>query len=312
MAQAVVAPEYGAPSVLSLVDIDVPAPEAGRVSVQMKAVGLNPYDYKVFTGLYGSDPAKLPLRVGNEGSGIVTAVSEGAESDFGPIAVGDEVVINNAGGLLATEVTVRASSITPKPSEVSFEQAAALLLAGTTAWDLVESSGIERGNTVLVHGASGGVGYIAAQLAVAKGARVIGTASASRHPTLVHIRVEPVLYGKGLDIRLSTIVPHGVDIVLDASGSADALAVSLDLVSDPAKIFSVALEPDEAAAAGVVRLPTGRSNEIRREARKPLLDRLADGSLQVLISDTFPLEKVQKAYELVGSGHAGGKVVVTL
>ncbi|THG32874.1 quinone oxidoreductase family protein [Naasia lichenicola] len=311
MAHAVVATEYGAPSTLSIVEVEVPAPEAGKVTVAVKAAGLNPYDWKVFTGLYGTDPAKLPLRVGNEAAGVVTAISDGASTEFGPVSVGDEVVISNAGGLLATEVNVRTRSLTPKPAGVTFEQAAGLLLAGTTAWDLVEHANPKPGDTVVVHGASGGVGFIAAQLAVAKGARVLGTASARHSDALTAIGVEPVLYGDGLQERLSALAPSGIASAMDAVGTQEALDASIALV-EKARIFTVAAEPDQAAELGITRLPAADSNAIRSASGKPLLDLVAAGKLRVVISDIFPLSEVSAAYDLVKSGHAGGKVIVTL
>ncbi len=194
---------------------------------------------------------------------------------------------------------------------MTFEQAAGLLLAGTTAWDLVEHADPKPGDTVVVHGASGGVGFIAAQLAVAKGARVLGTASARHRDALAAIGVEPVLYGDGLLERLSALAPSGIASAMDAVGTQEALDASIALV-EKAHIFTVAAEPDQAAELGITRLPAADSNAIRSAARKPLLDLLAEGKVQVVISDVFPLSEVSAAYDLVMSGHAGGKVIVTL
>jgi|APThiThiocy_cv2_1041547.scaffolds.fasta_scaffold33565_2 NADPH:quinone reductase-like Zn-dependent oxidoreductase len=311
MATAIVATAFGGPEVLTSVEVETPAPGAHEVTVQVRAAAINPVDYKIFGGAFGPpDPSKLPLRVGLEASGVVTAVGEGATA-----AVGDEVIVygGGAGGLFASEVTVPDSAITRKPAGLAWEPAAGLLLAGVTAAHTVEAVGVENGDTVLVHGAAGSVGLLAAQLAVARGARVIGTAAPARHDALRGYGIEPVAYGDGLADRVRGLAPDGVSTAIDTVGTDEAVDVSLELVADRSRIATIAAF-GRAGDAGIKALGGGPGadpgTELRAAAR-PELARLAGaGKLEVVVARTYPLAEAADAIRFVAEGHAGGKVVL--
>ncbi|MBK5331087.1 MAG: alcohol dehydrogenase catalytic domain-containing protein, partial [Ilumatobacteraceae bacterium] len=176
MSRAVVANAFGGPEVLSIVNIEDESPGAGQVAVDVRAAGVNPADAKLYGGAFGTS-LPLPMRVGMEASGVVTAVGDNAVGPRGPINVGDEVILYRINGGYADRVVVDAGSVVPKPANITFEEASGLMLAGVTAVHTLTATGVGQGDTVLIHGATGGVGQIAVQLAVLRGARVIGTAS---------------------------------------------------------------------------------------------------------------------------------------
>lgn len=311
MATAIVATAFGGPEVLASVEVETPAPGAHEVTVRVRAAAINPVDHKIFGGSFGSaDPSRLPLRVGLEGAGVVTAAGEAASA-----AVGDEVIVygDGAGGLFATEVTVPDSALTPKPAALGWEPAAGLLLAGVTAAHTVEATGVKDGDTVLVHGAAGSVGLLAAQLAVARGARVIGTAAPARHDVLRGYGIEPVAYGDGLAGRVRALVPDGVSAAIDTVGTDEAVDVSLELVADRSRIATIAAF-GRAEDEGIKALGGGPGadpgTELRAAARPELARLAGEGKLDVVVARTYPLADAAEAVAFVADGHAGGKVVL--
>ena len=308
-ATAIVATAFGGPEVLSSVEAPAPAPGPREVTVEVRAASLNPIDYKLYSGAFGADPSQLPLRVGLEAAGVVTAVGEGAAA-----AVGDEVIIYGAGasGLHATEVTVPDAALTPKPASLGWEAASGLLLAGVTAAHALAATGIKDGDTVLVHGVAGSVGLLAAQLAIHRGARVIGTAAPGRHDALRGYGIEPVAYGDGLADRVRALAPDGVDAAIDTVGTDEAVDVSLELVADTARIASIAAFGR--ADTGIKLLGGGPGadpgTEIRSAARAELAELAGAGKLSVVVTATYPLSEATAATAFVAEGHAGGKVVL--
>ncbi|HKS49622.1 MAG TPA: NADP-dependent oxidoreductase [Amycolatopsis sp.] len=290
----------------------MPAPGTGQVVIQVRAAGVNPIDYKRYSGAFGSDPAMLPMPVGLEVAGVITAVGEEAAGPAGPLAVGDEVVAFSVTGGYATEVVADAAVVVPKPPEVSWETASGLLLAGGTAVHGLTLLNVGEGDTLVVHGASGAVGFIAVQLAVAAGATVLGTASESRHELLREHGAVPVAYGPGLLERLREAAPSGVDAVFDAVGTDEAIDASLELVPDPKKIVSaVAFGRGDTGIQLIGGGPGGDpGTEIRAQAWQRLLPLAAQGRLEIPISRTFGLAEAAEAHRLVAGGHPGGKVVL--
>lgn len=312
MAKRVVADHYGGPEVLSLIEAEVPAPGPGEVSLRANAIGVNPIDYKLYSGAFGDDPSALPRPVGNELAGVVTAVGSDAEGPAGPLSVGDKVIAFPAPGAYATEVTVPASSCIPKPEELSWEAASGLLLTGGTAVHALTVTGVTEGDTVLVHGASGGVGLLAVQIAVAMGARVLGTASDHRQELVARYGATPLLYGAGLEDRVHQAAPDGVDAVIDTAGTKEAVDVSLDLVPDRRRIVSiVAFDRGDTGIKLIGGAPNADpGTEIRANAWRQLTDLARQGELEVVIARTYPLAEAAEAHRHLAEGHPGGKVVL--
>ena len=312
MTHAIIARQYGEPSVLEFAEIDSPEPGPHEVKIAVRAVGVNPTDYKQLRGPARGNPT-FPLRIGNEASGVVIAVGADAVGPAGPINVGDEVIAFRAPGSYAEEVVVPESAVLPKPAQLSWEKAAGLLLVAATAFHLVEATGVKAGDRVLVHGASGSVGLMATQLAVLRGATVVGTASATNQDLVREHGAEPVVYGEGLADRVRALFPDGVDVALDTVGTDEALDTSVELVADRHRIATIAGWA-RGPELGILLLGGGPGadpgTELRMGARAQLIQLAADGKLDVLIAKTFPLSEAAAALELVATGHPGGKVVL--
>jgi NADPH:quinone reductase len=311
MTKTVVATAFGGPEVLSVIDEPVAAPGPGEVQVEVRAAATNPADIKMYSGAFGEDPSKLPMRLGFEAAGIVTAVGDGASGPAGPVHAGDEVIVYQIDGGYAGEVVAPGSAILPKPATLSFEEASGLLLTGVTAAHTLQATGVGPGDTVVIHGASGGVGSIAVQLAVKAGARVIGTAREDRHDYLRELGAEPVRYGDGLEDRIRALAPDGVDAAIDAVGTDEAVDTSVALVSDRNRIATIAAF-QRGPELGIQLLTGGteEENRIRTAARLDLVRLAESGGLHVKVDSSYPLAEVADAHRKLGSGHANGKVIL--
>ena len=276
--------------------------------VDVRAAGANPVDYRLYSGDMGRDPANLPMPVGMEIAGVVAAVTQGVAGYTGALTVGDAVIVTGVRGGYAEQVLAAASDVGHKPEALSFEAASGLLLAGGTAWHLLTNTGVRTGDTVLIHGGSGGVGLMAVQLAVARGARVIATASPARHDQLRGYGAEPVAYGAGLADRVRAI--GRVDAALDLVGTDEALDTSVELVADRSRIATIAGFA-RAGALGIAAL-TGADGgqEIRDAARAELLALAVDGKVEVTVDRVFSLGEAAEAHRYLQAGHARGKVVL--
>lgn len=296
---------FGGPEVLEVLDVDVPSPGPGQVLVQVRAIDVNPVDYKMYSGAFGSDPSRLET--------IGTAVS-------GVLAGADDAVVADAvvGTSYAEQVVADASAVLPKPESLGFEEAAALLAAGRTAYHALDAVGLGEdvdgsGTTVLIHGASGGVGSVAVQLAALRGASVVATGSEANHDYLRSLGALPVTYGPGLTDRVRALAPSGVDAALDLVGTDEALAVSLELVADHDRLASIASGP-RGRDLGFKVLGHGPGADpgtaLRAAAGPVLLDLAGAGRLRVEVSRTYPLDETAAAHAALRDGHTRGKVVV--
>jgi NADPH:quinone reductase len=307
----VVATAFGGPESLAFEDLDLPAPGPREVRLAVRAIGVNPYDVKMYAG--PGDPARLPLRLGSEAAGVVTAVGEGAADDRGPLAVGDEVIAFRAPGAYATDLLLTDTALTRKHASLAWPEAAVLLLSGATAVHTLTRTAVGEGDTVLVHGASGGVGLYAVQLAALRGARVIATAGAGSHDLLRGLGAEPVTYGDGLLERIRDLAPDGVDAAVDLIGTDEAMDVSLALVADRERIATI-VNFGRGAIEGVALLgggPGADPGNALRDAARPELARLAgEGRLRVVMSTTYPLDEVAQAHRQIATGHTTGKIAL--
>jgi NADPH:quinone reductase-like Zn-dependent oxidoreductase len=313
LARAVVATGYGGPEVLSLVEVPIDPPGPGEVLIDVRAAGTNPYDYKSYSGEFGRDPAKLPMRLGREASGVVAAVGEGAEGPAGALREGDPVIAYPVLGAYASLLVAPATSVLPKPAALSFEQASGLMLTGATAFHALQTIGVAAGDVVVVHGAAGGVGLMAVQLARAAGARVIGTAKLERHASLREFGAEPVTYGPGLIDRIRALAPNGLDAAIDTAGSEEALDVSIELVPKRERIVTIiAFQRGLELGVKVIgNAPGADPGTAVRDAARLELVRLAEASeLRVLVAASYPLAEAADAHRALASGHSYGKIVL--
>lgn len=302
--QAVVYDEFGGPEQLALREIAAPTPGPGEVRIRVKRAGVNPVDWKVLSGgLRGLMSHVLPIVPGWDVAGVVDALGP----DVPELAVGDEVLSYARKdwvqqGTFAELVTVRVADVARKPAALSWDAAGALPLAGLTAERVLDTAGVSLGSTVLVHGASGGVGTLAVQLARLRGARVIGTASPSGHDRLRALGAEPVAYGDGLVEAVRALAPDGVDAVVDLVGGV--VQQTLAVLGEGGHHASIA---DPAADEHGGRWVWVRPNGPRLEA---LAQRVADGELDVEIAGSFPLDDVAGAFAQSMSGTTRGKLVI--
>ncbi|KQU03113.1 alcohol dehydrogenase [Rhodococcus sp. Leaf7] len=300
---------FGGPEVVELREVDLGEPGDGMVLVEVRAAGVNPIDYKLYSGAFGTDSSRLPMPLGAEASGVVLAVSANADGPAGPVSVGDEVIVL-ADGAYAERIIAPAGSILPKPASLDWAEAASYLLTAATAWDIVELSGVGEGDCVLIHGASGSVGSQAIQLAVHRGAQVIGTASPRNLDAVRALGAVAVPYGDGLLDRVRTAAPDGVDVALDTVGTDEAVDVSLALVEDRTRIVTIAAF-GRAADEGFPSVGGGNAESAarRERARLTLLD-LAGSVVTVTIAAKYPLDKAARAHRELGTNHPRGKYVL--
>ncbi|MGC4960517.1 NADP-dependent oxidoreductase [Gordonia sp. DT101] len=307
MAKRFVATAYGDPAdVLEYVDHEIPAPLPGQVVVQTRAIGMNPVDVKSVRGQTGTDESKLPLAIGYELAGTVTAVGDLAD----PFAVGDEVIVYRAHGAYADSVLANVRAVHPRPAELDVERAAGLLLVGVTAADAVRTADVTESDVVLVHGGSGAVGSIAVQLAVTAGATVIATAGPANQEHVRALGATPVPYGDGLLERIAALTPAPVTAVIDTVGNDDAIDTSLALVDNPGKVVSVAAFGRAADGIVLVNGSTPESRRHRAAAVEGLIADAAAGTLLTEVAATFPLTDAATVLTELEHAHPRGKFIL--
>lgn len=289
---------------LEVRDLDAPTPAPGQALIKVHAAGVNPVDWKAMAGYIDAlFPAVFPVIPGWDVAGTVVALG----TDTPEFQVGDEVLGYArkhvlSGGTFAEYVTVDAVSLAHKPASLSWETAGALPLAGGTALRTIEALGDLAGKTVLIHAAAGGVGSLAAQIAVARGARVIGTASESNHDFVRSLGAEPITYGDGLAERVIALAGGPVDAVADFVGGQRE--TTLAVLREGGRHASI--------ADGSVEEFGGRAIWVRPDGAvtAQLAALVDDGTLHVEIAQTFGLDEVADAFALSRSGHTRGKLVI--
>ncbi|WP_419706006.1 NADP-dependent oxidoreductase [Promicromonospora sp. NFX87] len=304
--RAITYSKFGSADVLELTEQPDPHIGPDTLLVRVKAASVNPVDWKVREGrLEGLLDTVFPAVPGWDVAGVVEQVG----LDTPEFQVGDEVygyvrkdVVQ--GGTFAELVAAPVRTLARKPESLSFEEAAAVPLAGLTAYEAIQRAGVAEGQTVLVHAAAGGVGAFAVQLLRALGAHVVGTASEANHVFLRKLGVEPVTYGDGLADRVRAVAPDGVDVVLDFVGGG-AVAASAELLADGGTIASVA-DPTARTEHGGHYVWV-RPSVAGLDALTALFDA---GKLTVEIAQVFDLADAADAHRASETGHTRGKVVV--
>ncbi|SFU09119.1 NADPH:quinone reductase [Geodermatophilus amargosae] len=298
-------------------DIPTPEPTEGTVLVRVKAAGLNPIDNAVAAGFLTQMglPHEYPVVIGRDAAGVVEAVGAGVDH----VAVGDEVLGHVllappiSAGTLAEYALLPAAAVTPKPAGLDFTKAAALPLAGAAAVQSIEAIDPQAGQTVLVNGASGGVGSFAVQLLAARGVTVVATGKPEDTDRLTQLGAARVIdYTAGpVADQVRAAYPDGVDALVNLTGM-DPSAAPIAAVRSGGKVSGVAAVPDEAtlAAAGLTGGPVMAS--ATREVLAPLAEQAAAGDLQVAVADVLPLEQAAEGLGRLAGGGAGGKLVVTV
>ncbi|MFD7715017.1 NADP-dependent oxidoreductase [Streptomyces sp. NPDC059814] len=291
---------FGGPEVLEVVDLPDPRPGPGQVRIAVRAAGVNPSDWKKRQGLMDQE---LPQTMGYEAAGRVDELGEGVTD----VAVGDRVFGFSADGVAQAELAVL-STYAPVPPSLDFPGAAALPAAVETATRALDQLGVGSGGTLLISGASGSVGSAAVQLAVVRGARVIGTASAANHAYLRSLGAEPVAYGEGLVERVRALAPGGVDLALDVAGSG-VLPELIGLAGGPGHVVTIA---DFAGAREHgVRFSSGDAGRAVH-ALGGIGELIESGRFSLPVARTFPLTEVAEAHRAGEDGRVRGKLVLVV
>ncbi|MFJ7244059.1 NADP-dependent oxidoreductase [Kitasatospora sp. NPDC098652] len=308
MTKAIAFPRYGGTDVLRPIELELPAPGPGQVRVAVRAAGVNPLDHKVRSGaLDGFFPVSFPAVPGYEVAGVVEAV--GAEvTGFAP---GDEVFGALMGGGYAEHALLDADQLALKPATLSWEEAAAIPVAAETSERALGVLGVRPGETLLVHGAAGGVGTLLLQFARARGITVVGTASEANHAYLRELGAVPVTYGEGLAERVRAAAPGGIDRVLDAAGKG-VLPLSVELAGSAERVLTIA---DIAGAQEHgVRFSGGAEDgeSYYGGAYASALALHRAGTLRLPLHRVLPLAEAAQAHRISEGGHVRGKIVLTV
>ena len=292
---------FGGPGVLAIED-DVSEPPAGpgQVRVRVQAASVNPVDWKIRSGmLKKAVPTTLPSIPGSDAAGIVDQIGAGVTGiELGAAVFG----LAARPGTLAEFAVLRAWA--PIPSAWTFEQAAAAGLAADTAIIALDALGELNGGTLLIEDAAGGIGSAAVELAVARGASVIGTASERKHSFLRSLGATPTTYGQGLAERTAALAPGGVDAAIDMIGSG-SLRTLVNIVGDPASVVSIA--DDNAAALGATYIRGGGESHASLAAAANLGQQ---GSYTPRVETIYALEQAAAAHAHSQNGHTTGKIVI--
>jgi NADPH:quinone reductase-like Zn-dependent oxidoreductase len=289
---------FGGPEVLEIVDLPEPHPGPGEVRIAVRAAGVNASDWKKRQGLMDQE---LPQTMGHEAAGIVDELGDGVTG----VAVGDRVFGFSAVSEAQAELTVL-SCYAPIPPSLGFAEAAALPAAIETAARALDQLGVESGDTVLINGASGSVGSAAVQLAVVRGARVIGTGSSATHDFLRSLGAEPVAYGPGMAERVRALAPDGVGLALDVAGSG----VLPELIALTGRSEQVITLADFAGAQRHgVRFSRGDAGRALYVIAQ-IGELIESGRFSLPVGRTFPLTEVAQAHRVGEAGRVRGKLVL--
>jgi NADPH:quinone reductase-like Zn-dependent oxidoreductase len=304
MPRAVRFDQYGGIDVLQVVEVERPIAGPGKVLVRVKAAGINPGEASIRKGLFAERwPATFPSGQGSDLAGIVEELGPGVTT----IAVGDEVIgFTNDRSSQAELVVVGAGDLVPRPANVSWAQAGALFVAGTTAYAAVRSVALDTDDTVVVSGAAGGVGSIAVQLAKNADARVIGLAGAANQTWLSDHGVIPITYGDGVEERIRAAGGGKVDAFIDTFGGG-YVELALKLGVAKSRINTII---DFAAAAKYGVKTEGSHEAANAEVLAQLAGLLAAGRLEIPIAKVYPLDEVREAYRELEQRHTRGKIVI--
>jgi NADPH:quinone reductase-like Zn-dependent oxidoreductase len=295
--------DYGGPEVLRVVEVPEPHAGPGQVRMAVRAAGVNRSDLmKIRAGSWKGQPVPLPSGVGVEGAGLVDEVGEGVAD----VAVGD-AIFGCGFDMVAEYAVLRPGIWARKPGRLPFAEAAGFPVAVETATRILAQVGVTAGETLLVSGASGGIGSAAVQFARCRGITVIATASAANHDYLRGLGAIPTTYGPGLAERVRGLAPAGVDAALDIAGSS-VIPELIELVGDPSRVLSIADFTAPQFGARLSLAPQEDPRQVLAEAARLF----SEGAFRVTVGKTFPLAQAAQAYQLCAAGHGAGKIIISM
>ena len=305
--KAIVIHEYGGPEVLKYEDIPQPEPKDDQLLIRIIAAGVNPVDGMIRSGMFNGNRA-FPIILGGDVAGVVEKIG----SRITKFKVGDPVFayvsLDNSGGY-AQYALVREREAAPKPKALTYVEAAAVPIVAITAWQaLVDTAKLSAGQTVLIHGGSGGVGSFAIQIAKARGAKVVATASTANQDFLKQLGADVAVdYTK----QKFEDVAKDVDVVLDSIGR-DTLARSYGVLKKGGIVVSLVARPKESELEKHGIRGSALNVEPNSEELAEISKLIDDRKIKVIVSQTFPLSDAMKAQEQVATGHTRGKIVLKI
>ena len=290
---------YGGPEVLRWAEAPDPHPGPGQVRIVVRAASVNPIDWKAFSGaMSGGEPMAGTGYLGYDAAGVVDEVGDGVTG----VSVGDDVF--GRGRNTQAENAVL-DSWAAKPASIDWAVAAAAGVAGETAERGLRLLEVNAGDTLFVDGGAGGVGAVTVQMALARGARVIASASEANHDYLREIGATPVRYGQGLAGRVQAAAGGPVDAVFDVAGKTPVQEL-ISLAAEPSQVLSIA---NFTAGQAGARVSGGGADSHPMQALAQVAELLAQNKL-VLKVQTFPFDRAAEAYRTSQTGHVRGKLVL--
>lgn len=299
--------EYGSFDVIKIVDIDKPAPGEGQILVELRAASLNPFDYKLRKG-YMKDtiPLQLPITIGADFAGVVIEGSD--DYHLGDEVYGSAIILNGGSGALAEFATANTQNIALKPKNVSFQQAAAAVLAGVSALQAVNQLDLGLGKKVLIHGGAGGIGSAAIQYAKYLGAHVATTATAKSKDFVTGLGADEVI---DYETQKFEEVLHDYDAVFDIVGG-ETQTRSFAVLKEGGIMVSMFGQPDEALAAEHKTTGIAQNTQVNTASLNQLKKLIEDGVIKPQIDREFPLDQTAEAFKHLETGSPQGKVVVQI
>jgi NADPH:quinone reductase-like Zn-dependent oxidoreductase len=290
---------YGGPEVLEWAQAPAPHPGPGQLRIAVRAASVNPIDWKAFSGaMSGGEPMAGTGYLGSDAAGVVEEVGQGVTG----VAVGEEVF---GRGQHTQAESALLDAWAAKPPAIDWAVAAAAGVAGETAERGLRLLEVKAGDTLFVDGGAGGVGAVAVQMAMARGARVIASASQANHDYLRELGATPVRYGQGVAERVRAAAGGRVDAVFDVAGKTPVQEL-ISLAPAPSQVLSIA---NFAAGQAGARVTGGGADSRPMEALALVAELLAQNKL-VLKVQTFPFQRAAEAYRISQSGHLRGKLVL--
>lgn len=291
---------YGGPEVLEVAEVDPPRPGPGQVRIAVRAAGVNPVDWKIRAGLLQQMmPLPLPAGSGQDAAGVVDRIGPGVTG----VAVGD-AVFGSGSDTYSEQALLSVWAL--MPPRLSFQEAAGYPAPVATAVRALDQLGVAAGQTLLVSGASGGVGSAVLQLARDRGITVVATASADNQDYLRSMGATATTYGPGLVQRVRSLAPAGVDAALDLAGSG-VISDLVELTGDPHQVLSIADFTAPEHGAQILDQP-----QDQRAALELAAQMFTAGKLHIPVQQSFPLHRAADAHTASQSGHARGRLVLTV
>lgn len=295
--------EYGGPEVLEVVEVETPDPGSGQVRVRVGAAGVNGIDWKIRAGfMKDAMPRSLPSGAGADAAGVVEAIGHGVER----VDIGDKVFGTGASTYAESAVLDHWLAM---PEGSTFEEAAGLPIPVETAVRILDLVQAKSGETLVVSGAAGGVGSAVVQIAVARGIKVIGTASVGNHPHLQAMGAIATTYGEGLVERVRELAldrGDGVDAALDLAGSG-VIEDLVALTGDPQRVATIA---DFGAGKHGVHISSKPQGHERAYAE--VVDLIERGAFSMPVAQSYSLDEAGAAQERSASGHGAGRIVIVV